>query len=163
MRILLDLHFWIQDFFLNKIFWNINFVGPQKISGHNILWDPVFSDLNFLGTKICFYPNFFILKHFLDQQFHLDQIIFWEQTFFRTKFSPTQYSLWPKKSVDWDISEMLFGKLECGSAQLNLLFSFFTINCLLFVMVLKERSIMVMVVLCCDKLCMLPLSWICQV
>ena len=118
---------WTKNLFGSRIFW-----GPTFFWTHILFYNSFFRQQQMFKTQHFFGPTFFPTLTFLDPKFrlklfHLNQIIFWEQTFFRPMFSPTKYLLQPKKILypDWDIltwKKRSKVKLECGSAQLNLLF-----------------------------------------
>ena len=111
-----------QQFFWHKVFGTQNLFGPNIVCTQIKCWTNNFIHIKYLGPNFV-WTKLFGLKTNLDQQFHPDQIVFWDKTFFRTKFS-----LWPKTILypDWDILTWnvvwrIKGKLECGSAQLNFL------------------------------------------
>ena len=108
-------HFFWTKCFGSKIFFDIRYFGTIIMLDPNFVGPNIFQETKNFRTKFCwdqffFRPYFFVpkivyTKLFWEEQFHLDQIICLEQTFFRPKFSQIQYLIWPKIILYpyWDI------------------------------------------------------------
>ena len=124
--------------FLDPRFILTYILGTLILLDLTFFWTNFFSDLNFVGSKICLDPKLFGLKNMLDQHFHPYQIfgtkLFSDPSLFRPNIWFDQQNFCTQTKIFWP--EMLLGESKENSSVALL-----SSTCLYYFLVRKIKNI----------------------